>query len=188
MKYIIFLYVLTVGMFTYCTIDLENEVENLQSEKNSLEFALDFQKEQCYLTVQDLQLQIDSLEKKIELFDFKVDFNFLDVLDAIIEVESNGNDSAYRASEDAVGCLQIRQTMVDDVNRILTKKDKTIRYSYEDRWNREKSIEMFTIVCDYYNWNTVEQMSRNWNGGPRGINKPSTLPYLEKVEEVLACN
>ena len=149
MKYIIFLYVLTVGMFTYCTIDLENEVKDLQHKSAEKDCVID----SLSLEMDSLNLTIDSLSKKIELFDFKVDFNFLDVLDAIIEVESNGNDSAYRASEDAVGCLQIRQTMVDDVNRILKRKGKTIRYSYEDRWNREKSIEMFTIVCDYYNWN-----------------------------------
>ena len=184
MKYIIILYVITVGIFTYGTIDLEKEVENLQTTSSSKDLVID----SLYLEIESLNLTLDSLTRKIELFDFKIDVNFLDVLDAIIEVESNGNDSAYRASEDAVGCLQIRQTMVDDVNRILKRQKKTIRYTYEDRWNREKSIEMFTIVCDYYNWNTVEQMSRNWNGGPRGINKPSTLPYLEKVEEVLACN
>jgi len=184
MKYIILLYVITVGMFTYFTIDLENEVYELQIQSENKNCTID----SLLLEIDTLNLSLDSLHKKIELFDFKIDVNFLDVLDAIIEVESNGNDSAYRKSEDAVGCLQIRQTMVNDVNRILRRKNKTIRYSYEDRWNREKSIEMFTIVCDYYNWNTVEKMSRNWNGGPRGINKPSTLPYLEKVEEVLACN
>ena len=111
-----------------------------------------------------------------------------DLINAICMVESSGIDSAYNAKEDAVGILQIRQCMVNDVNRILKRQGEDKRYTYNDRWDREKSIEMFTIVCDYYNWNTVEQMSRNWNGGPRGINKPSTLPYLEKVEEVLACN
>ena len=42
-----------------------------------------------------------------------------DLISAIIHVESSNNDSAYCASEDAVGCLQIRKCMVDDVNRIL---------------------------------------------------------------------
>ena len=45
---------------------------------------------------------------------------------AIIRVESSNNDSAYNANEDAVGCLQIRQTMVNDVNRILKRQGKIV--------------------------------------------------------------
>jgi len=184
MKYILLLYVLTVGIFTYSTINIKNTVEELQCNLTDKDETID----SLYLTVDSLTSTIDTLRQKLEIFDFNIDFNLIDVLDAIIEVESRGNDSAYNASEDAVGCLQIRRTMVNDVNRILKRKNKTIRYTYEDRWNREKSIEMFNIVCYYYKWNTVEKMSRNWNGGPRGTNKPSTLAYLEKVQEVLACN
>ena len=36
-------------------------------------------------------------------------------------VESSYNNLAYNVSEDAVGCLQIRKCMVNDINRILRK-------------------------------------------------------------------
>ena len=67
--------------------------------------------------------------------------NVNEIVGAIIKVESSNNDSAYCASEDAVGCLQIRRTMVDDVNRILKRQGKDKRYVYIDRWSREKSID-----------------------------------------------
>jgi|ETNvirenome_6_85_1030632.scaffolds.fasta_scaffold00672_20 hypothetical protein len=107
------------------------------------------------------------------------------IVNAIINVESSNNDSAYNASEDAVGCLQIRQTMVNDVNRILKRQGKDKRYTYLDRWDRYKSIEMFGIYCEYYNLKTAEEIARCWNGGPRGINNPATANYWKKVQDHL---
>ena len=133
-------------------------------------------------TVDSLQCLIDSLNKRFEIFDNEPARNMLDIINAIIEVESNGRDNAYNASEDAVGCLQIRQTMVNDVNRILTRQGSDLRYTYDCRWNRNKSIEMFNIFIDYYGLTTAEEMARCWNGGPRGINNPYTLGYWNKVE------
>jgi hypothetical protein len=40
------------------------------------------------------------------------------LLAAIIQVESSGNPRAYNQREDAVGILQIRRILVDDLNRI----------------------------------------------------------------------
>ena len=97
-------------------------------------------------------------------------------------VESNNNDSAYNASEDAVGILQIRQCMVDDVNRILLKQKSPVRFTYEDRWCRYKSNNNIKIYCRYYNLTTAEEIARCWNGGPRGINNPATVIYWEKVK------
>ena len=105
-----------------------------------------------------------------------------DLLSAIIHVESSNNDSAYCASEDAVGCLQIRQCMVNDVNRILKRQKSTLRFTYNDRWSRDKSTQMFGIYCKYYKLMTTEEIARCWNGGPRGINNPSTAGYWEKVK------
>ena len=55
------------------------------------------------------------------------------LLSAIMFIESSYNDSAYRADEDAVGCLQIRKTMVNDINRILKRRKSTLRFTYHDR-------------------------------------------------------
>ena len=54
--------------------------------------------------------------------------------------------------------------MVDDVNRILKRKKSNISFTYNDRWSRKKSIEMFNIFITYYNLNTAEEMARGWNG------------------------
>jgi len=107
------------------------------------------------------------------------------LIKALINVESANNDNAYRSGEDAAGCLQIRRTMVRDVNRILRRQKSNQQYTYEDRWDRQKSIEMFNIYCNHYNLITPEEKSRCWNGGPRGLQKLSTKRYWEKVKKQL---
>ena len=129
-----------------------------------------------------MQAKIDSLEKELIFYEpVTVD----EIINAIISVESSGRNNAYNAKEDAVGCLQIRQTMVDDVNRILARQNSSLRYTYDCRWDRNKSIEMFNIFIDYYNLNTAEAIARGWNGGPRGVDRKSTLNYWEKVQGYL---
>ena len=76
--------------------------------------------------------------------------------------------------------------MVRDVNRILRRQGSNQQYTYEDRWNRQKSIEMFNIYCNHYNLVTPEEKARCWNGGPRGLQKLSTKRYWEKVKKQLA--
>jgi hypothetical protein len=106
----------------------------------------------------------------------------LDITSALIYVESRGNDIAYNPSEDAVGCLQIRPIMVREVNRILKKTNREERFDLEDRWDREKSLEMFHIWRNYHHPSSSDEViARNWNGGPNGFNKESTLKYWKKV-------
>jgi hypothetical protein len=108
------------------------------------------------------------------------------LIKALIYVESSNNDNAYSSYEGAAGALQIRCTMVRDVNRILRRQKSNQRYTYEDRWDRQKSIEMFNIYCNHYNLVTLEEKARCWNGGPRGLQKISTKKYWEKVKKHLA--
>ena len=75
--------------------------------------------------------------------------------------------------------------MVNDINRILKRQGKTKRYTYEDRWCRVKSIEMFDVYCKHYNLNSAEEIARCWNGGPRGMNYQSTSAYWKKVQKGL---
>ena len=135
--------------------------------------------------IDSAQCIIDSLKSRyynLEQQLKKPYVNDLELINAIISIESSGRDNAYNESEDAVGCLQIRQCMVDDINRILKRQDSQLYYTYDDRWDRNKSIEMFNIFVDYYNLHTPEEIARCWNGGPRGINNPYTLGYWNKVE------
>ena len=134
-----------------------------------------------YNQIDSLYKVIDTLHYEKEIFDYNVTYN-TEILSAIISVESSNNDSAYNSSEDAVGCLQIRKTMVDNINRILRRKKSPVRFTYQDRWSRYKSIKMFEIYCKHYNLETYEQIARCWNGGPRGINNPATVIYWNKVQ------
>ena len=150
-------------------LDSEKQIKQMHEELKLYENIID-----------SLYKEIDTLNNRLEIYDF-VDME-TNMISALIFVESSGNDSAYNASEDAVGCLQIRKTMVDDVNRILKRKGSNLIYTYKCRWNRKKSIEMFNIFCDHYNLSTAEEIARCWNGGPRGINNPATVKYWEKVQ------
>lgn len=104
-------------------------------------------------------------------------------IDAVIMVESSGNDKAHNLSEDAVGCLQIRPIMVREVNRLLKKRGEYRSYTLEDRWSRRKSIEMFLVFNR--NVSKFENQARRWNGGPRGMNKTATIKYWNKIKRRL---
>ena len=108
-----------------------------------------------------------------------------ELINALINVESANNDNAYRSCEGAAGALQIRRTMVRDVNRILRRQKSNQQYTYEDRWNRQKSIEMFNIYCNHYNLVTPEEKARCWNGGPQGMQYKMTASYWKKVKNQL---
>ena len=108
------------------------------------------------------------------------------LVDALIYVESRGNDSAIgdrHLGKPSIGCLQIRPIMVREVNRILKRKKKDLRYRMEDRFSREKSIEMFMVWKDYYHdSDNFEEIARTWNGGPKGMKNKKTLGYWAKVK------
>jgi hypothetical protein len=88
------------------------------------------------------------------------------VIDAIIQVESRGNPNAYNKSSDATGAMQIKKIVVDDCNEYLKKLNKKRRFTYEDRWDVQKSKEMFVLIQMRYNkTNDIEKAARIWNGG-----------------------
>ena len=112
------------------------------------------------------------------------------LVEAIIYVESKGNDSAigdrHLGSQYAVGALQIRPIMVREVNRILKLKGSEYRYQLKDRFSRDKSIEMFTIWREFHHKDSdFEAIARSWNGGTNGLKNPKTYNYWKKVENQL---
>tara|TARA_A100001201_G_C4039441_1_gene186198 strand:- start:65 stop:628 length:564 start_codon:yes stop_codon:yes gene_type:complete len=170
--------VIATIIFTTFLLDSENKIEEL-------EYRLQLQADSLQCEIDSLQYVSDSLVKRYEMFDVQPTRSMIDIINAIIRVESSNDDSAYNKSEDAVGCLQIRKCMVNDVNRILKRLGKTQRFTYDDRWIRYKSIQMFDIFCSYYKLYNPEEIARCWNGGPRGINNPNTIKYWNKVENQL---
>ena len=108
------------------------------------------------------------------------------LVEAIIQVESRGDSTAIGDRGWAVGVLQIWPIMVREVNRILEKDGSDIRYGYTDRYNVQKSIEMFIIWRDFHHKNdSNEIISRCWNGGPKGYKRKATLHYWKKVQKAL---
>ena len=176
----IILYIIAFTGFIWAFLNLKDLVEKTKiDEKLKIQHRIDSLQHH----IDSLQYVNDSIMQRYQLFNVEPINNMIDIMNAIMEVESNNNDSAYRANEDAVGCLQIRKCMVDDVNRILKKRKSTLRFTYNDRWSRDKSIYMFEIYCNYYSLTTAEEVARCWNGGPRGINNPATVRYWNKVKD-----
>ena len=107
------------------------------------------------------------------------------LLPALIQVESSGIDSAVGDNGRAVGCLQLWQIYVRDVNRIAGTD-----YVYDDRYDRKKSIEMTKIYLRHYGSEkrlghkpTLQDLARIHNGGPNGYKNPKTLKYWRKIEQ-----
>ncbi len=143
------------------------------------------QQDSLLLKIDSLYKEIDTLQWENQIWDFNLSHNTTHLLSAIIHVESSNNDSAYNSYEDAVGCLQIRKCMVDDVNRILRRQKSDLRFSYDDRWLRNKSIKIFDVYCKHYGLTTAEEIARCWNGGPRGMQNEMTATYWRKVQKNL---
>ena len=106
-------------------------------------------------------------------------FNWNPVMDAIIQVESEGNPNAV--SGNSVGAMQITPILVKDCNDILKKQKSKKRYTMADRYSVAKSKEMFLIIQKYYNpENNIEKAIRLWNGGVKYTTK-ATNRYYKKV-------
>lgn len=105
------------------------------------------------------------------------------LIKAISVVESGENPRAVSGKH--VGILQISPIVVDECNRINKLKKNKKRYQYGDRYNKEKSIEMFNIIQDFYNpSHDTEKAIRLWNGGS-GYTIKGTNKYFKKVKTKL---
>lgn len=89
----------------------------------------------------------------------------MDLEEVIIEVESGGNDKAIgdrNLVHQAYGAMQIRQPLVDDVNRFL----KTSYRAQDCLGNRDLSLKMWdTYFKIYPELKTDEDKAKAWNGG-----------------------
>lgn len=111
------------------------------------------------------------------------DFNWEPVMEAIIQVESDGNANAKSGS--SCGAMQITPILVKECNQILKRKKSKKRFSLKDRFSIAKSKEMFKLIQSYFNpANNVEKAIRSWNGGVNYSVK-RTQRYFEKVMEAM---
>ena len=141
-------------------------------------------------TVEPLEICYEETIVELEPKDVPVVISERDLVSALILVESRGNDSAigdrHLVGNEAVGALQIRPIMVREVNRILKIQKSDKRYKLKDRFDREKTIEMFMIWKNFHHKDSdFEKIARNWNGGPSGYKKSRTEKYWIKVQKEL---
>lgn len=108
-------------------------------------------------------------------------YDWTAIMNAIIQVESSGNPRAFNSKNNCAGILQITPILVKDCNQILSRRKSKVRYTLQDRYNVEKSKEMFVLWQETYNpQHDLERAIRLWNGGP-GFTKRSTETYYQKV-------
>ena len=141
-------------------------------------------------TVEPLEICYEETIVELEPKDVPVVISERDLVSALILVESRGNDSAigdrHIVGGEAVGALQIRPIMVREVNRILKIQKSDKRFKLSDRYDREKTIEMFYVWKNFHHKDSdFETIARNWNGGPKGYKNSRTLKYWSKVQKEL---
>ena len=107
-----------------------------------------------------------------------------ELIDALIQVESNGNDDAVGDNGNAIGCLQIWKIYHTDAT-----ERSNIGGKYLDCYTRSYSILVFDAYMRRYArsaWTDplkfdAEKVARIHNGGPRGYKKKATEKYWKKV-------
>ena len=111
-----------------------------------------------------------------------VDYNRL--ITAIGTVESGLNDNARSGVH--AGFLQISKVCVTECNRINKIKGVSTRYTLQDRFNHQKSIEMFWIIQKLYNPKLdIDYMVLLWNIGNSAMKKPKRkTKYYQKVMKI----
>ena len=108
-------------------------------------------------------------------------YDWSKIMNAIIQVESRGNAKAHNANGDCIGILQITPILVKQCNIWLKDQKSSKRYTLKDRYDVEKSKEMFIMIQEHYNpSHNVEKTIRLWNGGPNYSIK-KTNGYYKKV-------
>lgn len=106
-------------------------------------------------------------------------FNWGPLMDAITQVESEGNSRAVSGTQ--CGAMQIKPILVEDCNAILKSRGEKKRFTLNDRFSVKKSREMFVLIMSHYNpTNNIEKAIRLWNGGVKYTNK-GTQRYYQKV-------
>ena len=107
-----------------------------------------------------------------------------ELVNALIQVESNGQDDAVGDNGSAIGCLQIWKIYWLDAT-----ERSNIGGEYLDCFTRHYSIKIFDAYMKRYAreaWTNpkkfdAEKVARIHNGGPKGYRKTATEKYWKKV-------
>jgi hypothetical protein len=99
---------------------------------------------------------------------------WLDLWKAACTVESESNPSKINIREGAYGIVQIRQCKLDEFNQATSKN-----YLITTVLDESISREIFLHHCS--SCKSEEEAARKWNGGPRGMDKPQTRFYWQRI-------
>lgn len=102
------------------------------------------------------------------------------IITAIALVESEGRADLVSKNGLYVGYLQISRILVRQCNQIAGYQ----KYTYDDRYSKEKSIQMFIDYQEYFNpEGNMEKAIRMWNSGdPKCMSrKRPTEAYYRRV-------
>jgi len=98
-------------------------------------------------------------------------------------VETRSNPDAIgdtKLKKKSYGIVQIRETRLKDYYR-----QTGIRYTEKDMFDPVKSKEVFMFYATQIHPSDIERISREWNGGDRGMKKKSTKPYYKLILKAL---
>ena len=104
-----------------------------------------------------------------------------DLLDAIRQVESGGDDAAVGDNGKAIGAYQIWYAYWKDAHDF----DKTLGGSYKDCYDPEYARRVVIAYMTRYAPKnaSAQHLARIHNGGPKGYIKKATLKYWDKVKK-----
>jgi hypothetical protein len=107
-------------------------------------------------------------------------------LKAILWVESKGDPNAIGDGGRAIGPYQIHKGYWEDATRLLK-----VDWPYSDARDPVKAAMAVRAYTEHYQRAgrypaTPEIWARIHNGGPRGPEKPATLPYWRKVRAAMS--
>lgn len=108
------------------------------------------------------------------------DITYKRLITSIAYVESKHDPSAVSANKTYVGYLQISKICVREANNILGYK----KYTYDDRYDKDKSIEIFLVIQNHHNpKKDIALAIRLWNEGliAKKVKRTTNTPYMNEV-------
>lgn len=115
------------------------------------------------------------------------------LIESLIQIESEGNVNAIGDNGKAFGVLQIQQRCLDDVNRWNGTKYKAEDMLGEEgaklsRWVFAEYMRVYATEKRLGRPVTNEDRARIWNSGPNGWKKDNAIPYLLRYQAAVKKN
>lgn len=118
----------------------------------------------------------------------------IEMLLPILAIIESGNDcNAIGDEGQSIGILQIKQITVDDANRINELRKDARRYTYQDRFDKDKSFEICRIILTEYGnklpkeEQTMINLGQIWNRGFASYRQGArNEDYSIKIRAILA--